>query len=81
MFNHNVKPKNGRHYKYRHLVYYEIESYYGSWILTAPEIKAAEYKNLLMSDDDINSIDESLIDRGYGYYTDEYLDRLKSCFN
>jgi len=73
-FNHNVKPKNGRHPKFKHLIYYEFEDHYGSYILTAPGTKEGD---ALISYDDLSQMfNKPQIENGFGYATDEYLELL-----
>ncbi len=72
----NMDPpdKYGRHPKYKHLVMFEIEPHYGSYILTA----AKHPGDALISEDDARHMFGKDYDAGFGYLTDEYLEILKS---
>ncbi len=73
-FNHNVKPdEQGRHPIYSHLVMFEIERHYGSYILTAP--KTCE-GNALISAENAEHIFGEQFDQEFAYLTDEYLNML-----
>lgn len=72
---HTIEPmKNGSHPEYPHLVYYELEAHYGSLILSAP------YPTLLAAlisyEDGVEMFGEVMVERGYGYATEEYLSIL-----
>ena len=70
-----AKPDaQGRHPKYKHLVMFEIEPHYGSYILTA----AKHPGDALISEDDARHMFGKDYDAGFGYLTDEYLEILKS---
>lgn len=71
----NMDPpdKRGRHPKYKHLVMFEIEPHYGSYILTAPKHKG----DALISEDDARSMFGKDFDDGFGYLSDEYLEVLE----
>lgn len=65
--------KNGRHPRYKHLVMFEIEPHYGSYILTA----AGHRGDALISSDDAVHMFGKDFDDGFGYLTDEYLQLLE----
>ena len=69
-----AKPdKYGRHPKYKHLVMFEIESHYGSYILTA----VGHEGDALISEDDARQMFGKDFDHEFGYLTDEYLQLLE----
>lgn len=69
-----AKPDaQGRHPKYKHLVMFEIEPHYGSYILTA----LGHRGDALISSDDAQHMFGKDFDAGFGYLTDEYLQLLE----
>lgn len=69
-----AKPDaQGRHPKYKHLVMFEIEPHYGSYILTA----TGHEGDALISEDDARQMFGKDFDAGFGYLTDEYLQILE----
>lgn len=69
-----AKPdKQGRHPKYKHLVMFEIEPHYGSYILTA----VGHQGDALISSDDAQHMFGKDFEEGFGYLTDEYLQLLE----
>lgn len=69
-----AKPdKQGRHPKYKHLVMFEIEPHYGSYILTA----VGHRGDALISSDDAQHMFGKDFEAGFGYLTDEYLQLLE----
>ena len=74
---HDVPPaENGRHPEYSHLVYVEVEPHYGMYLIHPHS--GTGYGTLLWSADDCLAADEGLLDREYGYLTEDYwLDQLE----
>lgn len=80
-FDHMVKSDNeGRHPKYKHLVYYELEPHHGSYILTAPATPE-NYGDLLISDEDVDHMfgedAEYAKQNGFAYGPDDYLEMME----
>lgn len=80
-FDHMVKSDNeGRHPKYKHLVYYELEPHHGSYILTAPATPE-NYGDLLISDEDVDHMfgkdAEYAKQNGFAYGPDDYLGMME----
>lgn len=72
-FDHSVPPgDDGRHPQYKHLVLAEIESHYGSWIMTI----AGHEGDALISDDGARSIFGEQYDDEFAYISDEYIEIL-----
>ena len=69
-FNHKTPHIDGYHPEYKHLALFEVECHYSMYIVTSP----AALGNVLLSEDDLNSMDSELIDREYGYLDASYLD-------
>lgn len=63
--------ENGRHPKFKHLVMYELESHYGSYIVTSP---AKSGSRLMSVDDCVHAFGEGVVDQGFGFAVDDYLD-------
>lgn len=71
---HDVRPNSkGYHPKYSHLAYVELESHFGSYIVTSP---ARPGYSLLMSADDAEHMLPGSTEHGYGYVVDDYLDMM-----
>lgn len=65
--------KNGRHPKYKHLIYCDIEDHYGSWIITSPALPGMDL--FIQNDCDmLETFSEADINAGFGYISDEYSD-------
>jgi Fe-S cluster biosynthesis and repair protein YggX len=75
-FDHMAEPaEGGRHPQHSHLVYYEFEPHYGSYIVTAPKTTDGD---LLMSHEDVvHAFGEEAVDNEFAYGSDEYLDLLE----
>lgn len=72
-FDHNVScDDNGYHPEYKHLVMFEIEPHYGSYILTA----IGHSGNCLISSDDAKYMFEDQFELEFAYLSDEYLSLL-----
>lgn len=63
--------ENGRHPKFSHLVLYELEPHYCSWIVTSPAISGSV---LLSQDDCISMFGKEAMDSEVCFGTDEYLE-------
>ena len=73
-FDHSIEPMpDGRHPEYNHLVLFELEPHYGSYILTAH----GHDGSALLSTDDAMHIFEDRLKSEYAYLSDDYLDLLK----
>ena len=71
---HEAVPlKNGRHPVYQHLVYCELMPHYGSYILT---IQGQKGDALLSSEDAEHLLGDDILEKGYGYATDELVSLL-----
>lgn len=71
-----LPDEHGRHPKYKHLVWFDLEQHYGSYILTAE----AHSGSALISEDDaieMFGLDKEGRIRESGYLTDEYLQLLE----
>lgn len=70
-FNHDAKPNSsGDHPDNPNVVYYEIESHYGSYLLTSP----AKEGSVLMGQDDAREMFGDRFEEGYGYFLPDYLE-------
>ncbi len=65
--------KDGRHPRFQHLVLYELESHYGSWIVTSPAKKGSV---LIGHEDCLSMFGEEVVELEFGFATDEYLELI-----
>ena len=73
-----AQPKdNGRHPRYTHLVYFDIECEYGCWILTTPANPGHDI--FVNCDYDLEGfgITDRDIERGFVYLSEDYLDVME----
>lgn len=74
VWHHIDKPdENGRHPYFKHLVMFEIERHYDSYILSALGYKG----NVLISAEHAMKMFGDQFDDEFAYLTDEYLEMLK----
>jgi hypothetical protein len=71
--NMDEPTKSGRHPTYPHLVMFEIEPHYGSYVLTA----AGHRGSALISEEDARHMFGKDFEDGFGYLVDDYLELLE----
>jgi hypothetical protein len=72
MIDHMVKPVDGRHPQYPHLVMAEFDREVCSWVMTIEGVDG----DVLIGEDDLNAIcgdDEFIRENEFGYISDEYI--------
>lgn len=73
VWQHLDRPdEQGRHPRYKHLVQFEVEPHYGSYILTA----TGHSGSALISEDDATDMFGEQLEHGFAYLSDEYLELL-----
>ena len=72
VFDHCIPHHCGVHPDYPHLIYFEVEAHYGSFILTSPAVRGTA---LISAQDWLNMAgSQEQADLEFAYASDEYLE-------